>query len=482
MKSIFFRYFRMAALLVLASTLTIGLGFMLFTLNYLEAEWREQLISHARSLQNYASLTFPRNPNSLFFPGQIQEFNSTISLVANVSGTHILLCDLQGNVYLQAGNAETEGRQTLSPAVIEDTLDRYSQSGELFIFQGTMDGYYTARQTTAVIPVRNENNQIFALFYLSMPVSNDGTLVGAFVSIFTYVSMVVAAVAAYSAYLLARRMNRPLRQMRDAVATFSLGDFSQRVPIQENRRDEIGELSNAFNTMADALAKAEELRRGFIANASHEMRTPMTNILGYIDGILDGTLPQDGTGQYLNIIRSEILRMSRLVKRMLDIAKLQSGEFDVNLQPVNLSELASQTLFSFEPKIEQKGLEVRAYFEDEAWCRADADAIGQVLNNLLDNAVKFSTGGTPLELCVYTKGGKVWFSVSNRGPDIPAEDLPYIFDRFHKADHSRARNPSGLGLGLYLVKTIVNGHSEHIYATSEDGVTTFTFSLMACKK
>jgi signal transduction histidine kinase len=468
----------MTALLILASTLAIGLGFVGLIQSFLLSQQRSQLVSHARSLQNYASLTFPWNPGGYFSRVQFQDFYNTIGLVANVSGTHIILTDIHGNIWTQTGAAVGEDR-VIHPDIIKISLENYQNSTELFMFSGTMGEYYATRQITAVIPVRNEHNQIIMFFYLSMPANNYNELMFAFVRIFVLVSLFVVLIAAFSAYLLSRRTNRPLCQMRDAVIGFSLGDFTKRIPLDNVRHDEIGELAVAFNGMADSLAKIEELRRGFIANISHEMRTPMTNVLGYIDGIIDGTLPDNK--RYLAVIRDEILRLSRLVGKTLDIAKLQSGEYSVNPQPFDLCELVSRVLFSFERKIEQKKLEVRLQFEDGTRCCADSDAVTQVCFNLLDNAIKFSDDGQPLDISINTKNGKVWFSVTNFGPDIPAEDLPYVFDRFHKADHSRAQDPGGLGLGLYLVKTIINTHGEQVFAASENGVTTFSFSLSGCK-
>ena len=232
--------------------------------------------------------------------------------------------------------------------------------------------------------------------------------------------------------------------------------------------------------MASSLEKSEYQRQEFVANVSHELKTPMTTIGGYVDGILDGTIPPESQRKYLALVSDEVKRLSRLVRSMLDVSRLQDqggiplekmGRFDV-------AECLGQVLITFEQKINDKGLEVEVNFpEYPVYARGELDAITQVVYNLIDNAVKFAPQGGQLSLALQESGQKVYVSVANTGQTIPPEELPLVFDRFHKIDKSRSLNRDSWGLGLYIVKTIIGSHGEDISVTSRDGKTQFTFTL-----
>ena len=244
------------------------------------------------------------------------------------------------------------------------------------------------------------------------------------------------------------------------------------------RDDEIGELAASFNNMAERLQQTERQRREFIANISHELKTPMTTIAGYTDGILDGTIPPENEKQYLQIIANESRRLSRLVRRMLDVSQLQAMDPLRNGNHFDVCESMRRVLISMEKKINDRHLDVEADIPDEPiLVLGDNDMITQVLYNLLENAAKFAREGSTLYLGVAMMDGKARVTVRNVGDTIPAEELPLLFERFHKSDKSRSEDKDGYGLGLYIVKTILQQHKEDISVTSENGVTTFTFSL-----
>ena len=232
--------------------------------------------------------------------------------------------------------------------------------------------------------------------------------------------------------------------------------------------------------MACSLQKSEYRRQEFVANVSHELKTPMTTISGYVDGMLDKTIPEDKWPHYLQIVSDETKRLSRLVRSMLDISQLQSegGIPDEKKIHFDLEDCCGSVLITFEKKIEDKGLNVEVDMpEHPVYTFANEDYITQVIYNLIDNAVKFCPTGKTLGLKIREGGAKVYVSVSNEGDTIPPEELPLVFDRFHKLDKSRSQNRDGWGLGLYIVKTIVCSHGENISVTSRDGKTEFTFTL-----
>ena len=250
-----------------------------------------------------------------------------------------------------------------------------------------------------------------------------------------------------------------------------------RITEYTNRKDEIGELAIAFNAMADSLAQAEQKRSEFVANVSHELKTPMTTIAGFADGILDGTIPPEKERESLQVISSETRRLSRLVRRMLELSRLQSSERVAAQEQFDVAEVLLRVLVSLESKITEKDLDVQTQLPDGpvmVW--GDPDAVTQVCY-LLDNAVKFSSPQGRLTLRITTKAGKAYIAIGNQGETIPPQQLTHIFDRFHKADSSRSTHKDGVGLGLYIVKTILNTYKEDITVTSQDGFTEFTFTL-----
>lgn len=277
--------------------------------------------------------------------------------------------------------------------------------------------------------------------------------------------------------LISRRITDPIKQIGDAAKEYAQGRFTVRVKV--DGRDEITELSRAFNNMATSLATHEENRNTFIANVSHDLRTPMTTISGFVDGILDGTIPPEEHKRYLQTISGEVHRLSRLVNSLLEVSRLESGR-SMKTSDFNLTEKARQILISLMGKIDAKRLDVEFECGDtDIYVLADPDAIHQVLYNLLDNAVKFTqTGGTVSIHITSARGKKAIVTVRNTGEGIPPEEIPHIFDRFYKSDRSRGLDKTGTGLGLYIVKTILDKHGESISVVSEVGsYTEFSFGL-----
>lgn len=293
--------------------------------------------------------------------------------------------------------------------------------------------------------------------------------------------MVAVAVAVFAAFILifflSRRLSNPLKMINKAAKTIASGQFENRVSIQSH--DEIGELADTFNSMAESLQNLEEMRKSFIANVSHELRTPMTTITGFIAGMMDGTIPPERQNQYLSIVLDETRRLSRLVNDLLDLAKMEAGENQLHIREFDINELIRIAVIKFETKITQKNIHVNVYFEDEhCMVKGDIDSIQRVVTNLLDNAIKFCSSDQNIDIEVKTKGKKVYISVQDHGIGIPEEELKYIWDRFYKTDKSRANDKMGTGLGLAIVKNIINQHQEEIWVESKpDEYTKFTFVL-----
>lgn len=287
----------------------------------------------------------------------------------------------------------------------------------------------------------------------------------------------VFSVAMICVFLISRRITDPIKQIGEAAKEYAQGRFNVRVQVEG--QDEITELSRAFNNMATSLATHEENRNTFIANVSHDLRTPMTTISGFVDGILDGTIPPEQQTHYLQTISGEVHRLSRLVNTLLEISRLESGS-NMRVTDFNLTEKARQILLSLVGKIEAKKIDVEFEGGDEdLFVAADPDSIHQVVYNLLDNAVKFTEEGGRITVRISpVRGRKAQVCVSNTGEGIPPEEIPHIFERFYKSDRSRGLDKTGTGLGLYIVKTILDKHGESIAVESTPGgETTFRFCL-----
>ena len=277
-------------------------------------------------------------------------------------------------------------------------------------------------------------------------------------------------------WFLARSQVRPIRQINSAVRDFAKGKFDRRVELDCG--GELQELGESFNKMAGELAQLEESRRSFVANVSHELRSPMTSIQGYVQGMLDGTISQEEQPRYLRVVLDETRRLTDLVRDLLDLSRIESGNFPLEIADFDINELARRILINYERRIDEKDIEVEVDFDaDYRYVRADASRISQVLSNLIDNAIKFlPERGGRLKISVAREGRGVRVAVEDNGSGISREDLPHVFERFYKADKAHTSG-MGTGLGLSIVKRILEQHGTDIAVRSGDGGTAFEFVL-----
>ena len=348
------------------------------------------------------------------------------------------------------------------------------------LFTGIIEGLYDEERYVISVPiVSTGGSRLAGIVIVSTPTAATNAIMQRISNIFLSAALVVVLIAVMAVSLFARQQSRPLRDLSKAAYDFGHGDFNARVRLSGDYSEEMEELALSFNNMASLLQKSEYQRQEFVANVSHELKTPMTTIAGYIDGILDGTIPESRHRYYLQIVSDEAKRLSRLVCSMLDISRLQDQPIPEDKKMhFDLEEAMGQVLITFEQKIVGKNLDVDVDFPAHpVFTFAGRDYVTQVIYNLIDNAVKFCPEGGTLGLKIKEAGKKVYVSISNDGDTIPAEELPLVFDRFHKLDKSRSKNRDGWGLGLYIVKTIVCSHGENISVTSKNGKTEFTFTM-----
>ena len=331
--------------------------------------------------------------------------------------------------------------------------------------------------TAYLLPVLDGEEQVAGYLVATVHDSSLVRYTNTVITTIALTSLLVLAASLILFWTMSRRTIGPLKQIGQAAKQFSQGKFDVRV--LERGSGEMADLARSFNHMADSIAKTDELRRTFLSNVSHDLRTPMTVIAGFVDGILDGTIPKEKQDEYLALVSSEVRRLSRLVTTLLDVTRLQAGERKFHPEAFDVCEMAREILISFAQRIEDKALSVNFESDSEsmyAW--ADRDAIYQILYNLCDNGVKFAREGGIFSVSITTRGGKQYITVYNEGEGIPKNEQPYVFDRFYKADKSRGLDTTGVGLGLYIAKTILDSVGEEITVHSEPGENcTFAFTL-----
>lgn len=470
MKSIFLRNFFATALLVFVSFLIIALAFVGIGRTYVITDYRAGMDNCAWEVARTASAIAQGDSLSSWV------LSMSISTISRSTGDHIFIADANGVIV--SCSDKNPMCEHLGVQLPESVLAEIGETGSDTLTD--LNGLYHTRRYVAAVPIRApESQEIQGYAFVSNQVDKMLDAWSAFLIITSIVGIGVFFAALLVTLIYSRHMAKPLDEMAAASRKFARGDFSVRVRQTEDPDDEMGALIDSFNKMADSLEQSEQRRSEFIANISHELRTPMTTIAGFADGILDGTIPPEEERKYLVSIRDETRRLSRLVRDMLGVSQARARAADKSHRSVfDISELIVQTLLSFETRATAKNLDVDPQLPDNPiLVRADKDAITQVIYNLLDNAVKFAEPGSCLVVRLYKENGKAYVSIRDYGETIPPDDLPFIFDRFHKSDRSRSLDKDGVGLGLYLVKTILNNHDEDIAVKSEDGMTEFVFTL-----
>ena len=472
MKTAFSRTFFSAVLILLAALLLVGASFQLLVRNFLKKEAMERLRSDGKAISALAQAYYADDRLT------DRDFLVNLSVAASVSQSDAILCDAKGKL-LVCSDAPLDCPHRGLVLNNRDFL-RQLRKNTYIEATGVVQGIYTEERYVVATAIRGAEQKFAGFVLVSTPTRATESVLGRISDIYLFVSILVVVLTGIFVSVYARNHAAPLRDMARSATAFGHGDLSARVKEHPGTSREIQELALAFNNMADSLEKSEYQRKEFVANVSHELKTPMTTIGGYIDGILDGTIPEEKQRHYMQIVSDETKRLSRLVRSMLDMSRLQEqgGIPPEKKSRFELSESFSKILITFEQKITEKNLQVEVDFpEHPVFTLACEDYISQVLYNLLDNAVKFCPEGKTLSLSMRPSGSKVYLSVANEGETIPAEELPLVFDRFHKLDKSRTQNRDGWGLGLYIVKTIIGSHGENISVSSQDGKTQFSFTL-----
>ncbi len=472
MKTSFSRTFFPIALILLAALILVGASFQALVRDFLQKQAMETLRNDSVTLARVASAYYTDDAFDT------RELFITLSTVTSVSDVDAVICNSKGKLLICSDSPIGCTHQGM---VLKDPKFLQTVASSAYVeSKGYVRGLYDDARYIVSVPIRDAvDNKVVGIVIASIPQGTTQSVLQRLSELYMLVSLLVVLVAVVVMTLYARSVSAPLRDMARAASAFGHGDLTARVKTRKRAPVEIREFSLAFNNMADSLQKSEAQRKDFVANISHELKTPMTTIGGYIDGILDGTIPQEKHRHYMSVVSQETHRLSRLVRSMLDISRLQEGGIpDETKTRFDVCECAGSALISFERQITDKALCVSVDFPEHAvYAFANRDGITQVFYNLLDNAVKFCPPEGSLWVQLRESDHKIFVTIGNDGPTIPAQELPLLFDRFHKLDKSRSENRDGWGLGLYIVKTIICGHGQDICVSSRDEKTEFTFTL-----
>lgn len=372
----------------------------------------------------------------------------------------------------------SRNKTELSQSVYTKELEPLME-GQTVVMYGNLNNLFSEPLLTVGYPMKWDEHITGAILVSSSMAELDNTINGMYR--ITLLCLGISALVAFSLiYFSCRAISKPLRQMNEAAGVIADGDFEKRITVHS--RDEVGQLAARFNAMAESLQEQEKIRRAFIANLSHDLRSPLTSMRGFLQAISDGTVPPEKQPHYLDIILDESERLIKLSNDVLDINMIQEADVRLTASVFDINELIRTTLTRFETRSLEKELKITCQFAHETdWVRADADKIQRVLYNLLDNAIKFTpeiTGEIMIETTV--TGKKVAVGVQDNGRGMDASEQKRIFDRFYKGDTSRGEDKKGSGLGLSIVKEFIRAHGENITVTSEPGqgsLFVFTLSL-----
>lgn len=397
--------------------------------------------------------------------------------LSQVLDSDIFITDSYGAVVLCACNEWQEnGKCMHSSYIIPNNVLSGVGKNETFSRITTLNMYKFPQYVSA--RVMDESAKYFV--FTTSPVSETSGILSRISRLYYLWAVIPLVLMVIAIYFMTYRLTKPLKSMSEAAKAMAKGDFSKRVPVTSD--DEIGELAASFNMMTNSLSRLESMRRSFVGNVSHELKTPMTTISGFIDGILDGTIKPESREYYLKIVSDEVKRLSRLVNGMLSVNKLESGESVLNVSDFDFYELLCTIMISREQHIEEKRLTIEGLDTMKSVnIKADKDLIYQVVYNLVDNAIKFTNEAGKISFLLSQNADSIMFTITNTGRGIAESDLPYVFERFYKGDKARSNVKNSTGLGLYIVKTIVNAHKGEILVKSKENKFT-TFKVIIPKE
>lgn len=470
-KTIFREMFLLNMLTVLLSIIVTAA--LLYTQlgSYFKTSVYDSLRSKAVHVADTASFVF----DSFHSPVSNEIVRRTIEMSGEGNG--IIITDTDGNVIASSGLEDDADLSLITREMITRCLFGEEVTGE-----GYLGGVLKVNSLYVMVPINVSRGVVGAAIVCSTePYIRDMQfdVMGLFLS-----AVMIAAILSFIvSAVFSQGLAKPIREMTKVARKIASGDFSQRVSM--DTRGEMRVLAASFNQMSVAIKEMDDMQSAFISDVSHELRTPMTIISGFVEGVLDGTIPESEHRKYLEIVLSEIKRLNRLVNDLLEMSRLKSGKIECKMVPFDVNENIRKVIISFDKRLSDKNINLEVDFaHDSSYVMGSQDSIYRVITNIMDNAVKFTPDGGEIKISSKTEGSKCLISIQNSGSGLSEKELVHIWDRFYQTDKSRSSTTNrGAGLGLYIVKNIMNAHNNDIHAESEEGKwTRFVFELDSVKK
>lgn len=452
-KSVFSEFFTLCAAIISAAIVCVAVVLIIISSEFYKNDKKGYLVTNADTIMSMTKLSIDSadGVNTDYLNNIYLNVTDTTEIVFTLTDSNgvALVCS-------EAPPCSHTGRN-----IGEGILNKVGDEG--FFELSSLDHFYPSTVFNLVYKFEAGGKQYYLFSKLSdTPLQQYLTKLIFALAIASVAILVLVFVAIYAAV---KHLMTPVKKMTLAAKRFGGGDFSEKLYVPED--NEFGFLANSLNEMASSLEAIEENRKSFISNVSHELRTPMTTIGGFVDGILDGTIPKEKHNYYLNIVSEEVDRLARLVKSMLNISKYEAGEMEMTKETFDLMPLLVKVLLMFETRIDEKHVEIRGIEHGRFMVSADSDLMQQVLYNLVENAVKFVDDGGYIEFAFENRDGSPVIRIRNSGEGLKANEISKVFDRFYKADASRGIDKTGVGLGLSIVRSIIKLHGGKILVRSE---------------
>ena len=476
-KTIASRFFGATSMLIITSIAMLGITFMIFANQYFEMERLDVLTLCVESVEDNLEANYQQHVGRI---NDIMPLTENLQLLSGTNQTTVIIADAEGDLVTCTEEGECVHRKGPLPT---EAFELASKEKGTIRLSESFSKAYGVDYYAAGKAMRDYDGRITGYIFATIDKGTITIFTNALLSMFMLSACVMILISSIVSLAVTGRLTTPLRNITEVARRFSQGDFSVRAKVEGD--DEVAHLAQTFNQMATFVENNETSRSNFVTNIAHELRTPMTSIKGFVDGIIDGTIPAEKQDAYLKIVSDEVGRLARLTNSMLDISKLDSGEFILNVSNYNIWETISAVAFAFENRIENAGIQVKGFEPQRIRVVADKDIIHQVVYNIVDNALKFTPDGGYIAFNVTedVQSGFVTVKIRNSGAGIEQSALPYVFERFYKADSSRSVHTKGAGIGLYIAKTLVNRSGGDIHVESQVGeYTEFIFTLPSAEK